>query len=219
MYPFPVNDPWYSAHQVDPKYHDFVRKNFNITGYFSDHPASTLGCAMQHQICYPDDGGNPLYCSHLGGQADLHNLLASLPQDERQRNLTEWSVLATVGGSTLRSFLLLQGSSSLTYKYNMAISVHWPIADNQWQLDVEHWHASILAIMQGFAVETATGPSNPGMRPFCVPPQDEQEQYLCRNQVSFSAGSCVRESYSHVGCRKSYPQRTQTSAFSALHAS
>lgn len=55
---------------------------------------------------------------------------------------------------------------------------------NQWQLDVEYWHNIALAALQGLRVDSAAGPGNSGMlKYFWNKPHNDDEKYLCRNQV------------------------------------
>ncbi|KAF2447452.1 hypothetical protein P171DRAFT_330563, partial [Karstenula rhodostoma CBS 690.94] len=161
--PVAINDPWYAAHQQVPG----LRLNFtgwgNLTlgGYSSDEPASVLACAKQYQLCYPDKSGNPSHCSRLGGKQELNWLLTSLPQEEARLNRTRWSIMAALTGNELDAF--------------------GPLPDNQWQLDVEHWHAATLVAMQGSAVDAASGPSDPAMRRFWAAPENELERAVCSN--------------------------------------
>lgn len=92
--------------------------------------------------------------------------------------------MAALTGNELDAFVETLGAGSLTARYKLVSGYQGPLPDNQWQLDVEHWHASTLAAIQGSAVDAATGPASPDMRQYWVPPENEQQQYLCNNQVS-----------------------------------
>jgi hypothetical protein len=190
--PVEINDPWYSAHQTIPGF----RLNFtgwgNLTlgGYFADEPVSVLGCTKQYQICYADKTGKPSDCSRLGGKQELYWLLTSLTQSEKQLNRTRWSIMSALTGNELDGFVQTLGAASLSSKYSLVSGVQGPLPDNQWQLDVEHWHAATLVAMQGSAVDAASGPSDPNMRTFWVPPANDQEKYICNNQVSAFLLAC-----------------------------
>jgi hypothetical protein len=184
--PVEINDPWYSAHSTVPG----VRLNFtgfgNLTtgGFFADEPVSVLGCANQYQICYPDKKGKPSNCSRLGGKQELYWLLTSLAQSERQLNRTKWSIMSALTGNELGGLVQTLGAASLSSKYSFVSGVQGPLPDNQWQLDVEHWHAATLVAMQGSAVDAASGPSDPKMKSFWAAPANNEERAVCNNQVS-----------------------------------
>lgn len=184
--PVEINDPWYSAHQTVPGYRlNFTGwGNLNVGAYFADETASVLGCAKQYQICYPDSAGKPSKCSRLGGKQELYWLLTSLAQSDKQLARTKWSIMSALTGNELDAFVQTLGAGSLSSKYSLVSGVQGPLPDNQWQLDVEHWHAATLVAMQGSAVDAASGPSDAKMKKFWAAPANEQERSVCGNQVS-----------------------------------
>ncbi|KAF2800536.1 hypothetical protein K505DRAFT_400844 [Melanomma pulvis-pyrius CBS 109.77] len=186
--PIEINDPWYSAHQQSSGFRlSFTGwGNLTLGGYFGDETASVLGCAKQYQICYPDKSGNPSRCSRLGGKQELYWLLTSLEQSDAQLNRTKWSIMSALTGNELDAFVQTLGAGSLSSKYSLVSGIQGPIPDNQWQLDVEHWHAATLVAIQGSAVDAASGPSNPEMRKFWPPPANDQERSICNNQKIIS---------------------------------
>jgi hypothetical protein len=190
--PVPINDPWYASHQTVPGY----RLNFNgwgnlsVGAYFADETASVLGCAKQYQICLP---GTPNKCSRMGGKQELSYLLESLAPSEQQLARIKWSIMAALTGNELDGFVQTLGASSLSSKHSLVSGVQGPLPDDQWQKDVEHWHAATLVAMQGSAVDSAMGPSGGEMKKrFWPGPENEAERSGCRNQVCFS------QYYAHV---------------------
>jgi hypothetical protein len=218
--PVEINDPWYSAHQIVPGY----RLNFtgwgNLTlgAYFADETASVLGCAKQYQICYPKIGRKPQNCSRLGGKQELYWLLTSLTQSEEQLNRTRWSIMSAMTGNELDAFAQTLGATSLSSKYSLVSGIQGPLPDNQWQLDMEHWHAATLVAMQGSAVDAASGPSDPSMRKFWAPPANDQEKSLCNSQVSVIFMLQSLACHALTRCRKYFQTPTRTSASSASHS-
>ena len=91
--------------------------------------------------------------------------------------------MAALTGNELDGFVQTLGAASLSSKYNLVSGVQGPLPDNQWQLDVEHWHAATLVAMQGSAVDAAMGPSSEAMGKFWVGPENEVERKGCANQV------------------------------------
>ncbi|KAL1607754.1 hypothetical protein SLS60_002690 [Paraconiothyrium brasiliense] len=187
--PVAIEDPWYSAHQEIPGFHlNFTGwHNLTLGGYFGDEPAAVLGCAKQYQICYPDKGGKPSQCSRFGGKQELYWLLTSLTQNEEQLNRTRWSIMSALTGNELDGFVQTLGAASLTSRYSLVSGIQGPLPDNQWQVDVEHWHAATMVAIQGSAVDAASGPSNPDMRKFWAAPSNDQERSVCNNQTDSSA--------------------------------
>lgn len=184
--PIPINDPWYSAHQTVPGYSlNFTGwGNLSVGAYFADQTASVLGCAKQYQICHP---GNPPRCSRWGGKQELWWLLKSVVQNEKQLNRTKWAIMSALTGNELDGFVQTLGAASLSSKSSLVSGVQGPLPDNQWQLDVEHWHAATLVAMQGSAVDAAMGPSSKEMKQFWPGPNNEQERSVCRNQVCITS--------------------------------
>jgi len=216
--PVEINDPWYSAHQTVPGFKlNFTGwDNLTLGGYFADQDVSVLGCAKQYQICYPDADGKPKDCSRLGGKQELYWLLTSLEQSATQLNLTKWSIMSALTGNELDAFVQTLGAGSLSSKYSLVSGIQGPLPDDQWQQDVLHWHAATLVAMQGSAVDAASGPSYPAMKQFWAPPANDQEKYICNNQVStkFVLFVLVGNEVLTHGYRKSYPTRTPTLASS-----
>ena len=188
--PVPINDPWYAAHQTVPGY----RLNFNgwgnlsVGAYFADETASVLGCAKQYQICLPSTStSTSKRCSRMGGKQELAYLLASLSPTPPQRARITWAIMAALTGNELDGFVQTLGAASLSSKYSLVSGVQGPLPDDQWQRDVEHWHAASLVAMQGSAVDSAMGPSGEVMRRrFWAGPVGKEERVGCGNQVCFS---------------------------------
>ena len=185
-----MDDPWYSAHAKIPgaRIHFAGWNDLQLYGRFADQTVSTLACTKQYQICYPDSSGNPQTCSRLGGKQELYYLLESLPQSNKLKNLTSWAIQSTLTGNEMDAFIQTQRSASLRARFGLVSGFSGPLPHDQWQSDVEGWHSSTLAAIQGSAVDAATGPASPAMRQFWVPPDNQQGRYLCHNQVSCSFG-------------------------------
>jgi len=74
--------------------------------------------------------------------------------------------MSTMTGNELDGFVQTLGAASLSSKSSLVTGVQGPLPDNQWQMDVEHWHAATLVAMQGSAVDAAMGPSKEEMKRF-----------------------------------------------------
>ncbi|KAF4543485.1 Cytochrome p450 protein [Lasiodiplodia theobromae] len=72
------------------------------------------------------------------------------------------------------------GNETITlYTLNQGIQAKLP--DNQWQLDVEHWHDISMASLQSGVVNAATGPSDPSILEVWQSPQNAEEHKVCHN--------------------------------------
>lgn len=75
-----------------------------------------------------------------------------------------------------------QPAQSLTSRKRLFGGLQGPLPDNQWQLDVEHWYASVLAALQEVFVDIATGPADAALAPLLLRPENEQQRRLCASQ-------------------------------------
>jgi hypothetical protein len=81
------------------------------------------------------------------------------------------------------AFIQRQRGASQRPRFTLVSGFCVPFPDNELQLDVEGWHHSTLAAMQGGAVDAATGPTSSAVREFWTPPDNEEQNFLCHNQV------------------------------------
>jgi len=56
------------------------------------------------------------------------------------------------------------------------------LPSNQWQIEVESWHARVVSTIQARLVIHAAGPSTESIRRYIVPPATEAQRQLCRVQ-------------------------------------
>ncbi|KAI1411759.1 hypothetical protein F5Y13DRAFT_200748 [Hypoxylon sp. FL1857] len=160
--------------------------------YRQNEPASLLVCSEQYQICNPNIMGSS-GCTPLLSISDLFNQSLSLYNDHSSKVRLKWlSNIIGQSWSAPAAVAFLQ-ARSLTARTSMIGHFQGPLAPNQWQLDVQHWHAITMASLQRAFVHVAAGPSDPKMVPFTRFPKLAEEYALCRNQkikshahVSFS---------------------------------
>lgn len=176
LYNQEVNDPWYAAHEVPYRQERIVPGYEDVTGYYSDEPASAIACKMQVQTC--DLSANT--CSPLGGINDLSTGISS----ERSETAS-WIWGGNYDDTTeLLDVLEVLGSSSLTSKESLEGGYQGPLPDTQWQRDVEYWHNTLLAFYQTATLYNAIGPGDPGMLEyFWKRPETRDQKHLCKNQV------------------------------------
>lgn len=181
MFTNQTDDPWYSAH---------VRFANMSTGglegsmdwYSADEPASILACTTQHQFCnshLPADRG----CTSLGSYADAQSEGAAIWSNTKQASTLNWFEFP-IFRSEIQNIVIALGVAGLSSRLGLSRGIQSPIPNNQWQLDVEHWFKASLASLQGWFVESATGPSDPRIMRWMERPSTETESSICRNQVS-----------------------------------
>lgn len=174
----PIDDDWYAAHHVDVTPVDFLdfSDNAPINVYLADEPSSVLGCKLQYQSCdlsLPADRR----CSPWGGMSDV--ALDQRALKTKMDQIMYW-VITTPDVSTIIRTLK---QSSLTSRFRQVDRVSGPLPVNQWKLEVENWHNTVLASLQGLRVDTAAGPGDSQMlKYFWSKPWNEEQKYLCKNQ-------------------------------------
>jgi hypothetical protein len=184
LFSAPTIDNWYNA----TKPVAILKKSGEWTGrltlYAQDEAASPLACLQQDQFCNPNlpEGDR---CSPLSGSVDAPFNALNLFQDQEQLNRFMWTYNNTLNGFpvVLIDPVLTLGIQTLTSRYDLTVSIQGPLPDNQWQLDVQHWHSTNLATLQASFVGAATGPSDPNLNEWLQRPTNAEEKTLCQNQV------------------------------------
>ncbi|KAF2138395.1 uncharacterized protein K452DRAFT_277538 [Aplosporella prunicola CBS 121167] len=177
-YTDPINDTWFSAH-----YPSGVNKNNMTTRlYGADRSGSLLACSVKEQYCNPN---LPLAsrCSPFGGTYESAALAEGLWKGSKHKIIFNWvSSIITAYSTTILDVAGMLGASSLLARYRSQLWVSGPLPDNQWQLELEHWHAASLLSAQGMMAITANGPSDSRQSPWLRKPNNTIEENLCRSQ-------------------------------------
>jgi hypothetical protein len=108
----------------------------------------------------------------------------SIFKDEASFNRFSWILQTSqLSGGLLSPLMLNLGAEALTSRYGLQQGLQGPLPKNQWQLDVQHWMGTTLALVQLMFVNTATGPSDPSLTGWFRSANNTQEQAYCNNQV------------------------------------
>ncbi|KAL9108103.1 MAG: hypothetical protein Q9227_007078 [Pyrenula ochraceoflavens] len=176
-----INDDWYSAH----RFVEFVYEKELSGGthaYLADEPASTLGCTLHYEICYPDSSTKK-GCPISGGIIDVQDP-SNLPSESEDYSFISW---VSREYQDLRSVIATLSIASLTARHSLATGGQGPLPDDQWQLEVENWHNITLSSFQN-SINAAVGPNDPTfLKYFWGPPDSDTASYLCKNQKIRSA--------------------------------
>ncbi|KAF2140831.1 uncharacterized protein K452DRAFT_206604, partial [Aplosporella prunicola CBS 121167] len=187
-------DDWYSAtHIVARGISMYGSGNGTLSNiYGQDEPASPLACASQVQWCNSNLPENNR-CTPLSGQADAFYSAQGFFKNEALKERLNWFWDFQPQLDALLSYL---GSQSLKSTNSLSGGTQGPLPDNQWQLDVQNWFATMLAYMQAYAVSIVTGPSDVNLQQYVVQPNSTTERSICKNQIIVSS---VHYSFSLFG--------------------
>lgn len=177
-----TTDDWYTATTLGER---LVLGGYNGTlqTYLQNEAASPLACLQREQICDPSlpEGHR---CTPLGSFADLQANVEALVKDQDQLNRISWTYDVLTSPSQLLADVIAKlHSSALLARYSMSANLQGPLPDNQWQLEVQFWFATIMAQVQQAFIRAAMGPSSPDLDVFSTPPESDASKELCRNQV------------------------------------
>lgn len=181
-----VNDPWFNATafvgylEAQP----YVGSTGRQPEYFSNQPVSSLGCTTQHQFCTAESNPSQRQCTEMLGQY--------MPDIAQSKHFADHS--SSWGWAYFFAFRLASniddvverlGVLSLLARKRLTKTFQGQLPDNQWQLEVEHWHAVSMASLQASFVTVATGPSDDKMANSAWWLRDSEANWSgCRRQVS-----------------------------------
>lgn len=176
----PVDDELFAAHR---------RISASLSGapdgkkvYLTDEPVHVLGCAAQTQICL-----NSSLCTPLTGELPASNLALNMTLTEKQKYTLDYFIVNKgQRGSNLYSIVGDLGPAALLARDSKAAGIQGPLSSNQWKLEVQHWQATLMALLQRQVVDFATGPSDPSLERLVTEPPDKVKRYVCQSQVSNS---------------------------------
>ncbi|KAL9622893.1 MAG: hypothetical protein Q9160_002819 [Pyrenula sp. 1 TL-2023] len=175
----PVDDDYFADHR--PINVSMLSNGPQVTQvYLSDEIAHVFGCVSRDQYCLNKTRCTPLTASALAAKAAL-----DMTKTCKQRtSLESWYTNLASLGVSIFNIVGKLGASALVARNTKIPSVQGPLLPDQWQLEVEHWQAVEMALIQRITVEQATGPSNEAMQKYIKAPSTEEGRKLCRSQCS-----------------------------------
>lgn len=182
----PVLDPWYKATTpYSQRLYQLSTLTGNFSVYMQDEPGSPLACVEQHQFCFPGALGDK-DCTPLMSFNDLTEVgyISGLINDERRRHSVEWMFNTTIS-KMLQAFhpIAVLGIQALTARNSITGGHQAPLPANQWQLEIQHWHSSVMAHLQRQFLDAVTGPRDPRLETTFQFAETPTERELCSNQV------------------------------------
>lgn len=159
----PVEDIWY--HATVPATDD---SGFDSYVYRAVQPVTVMGCIEQHQLCDPSLPAD-VQCSALTGWSALRDShIYSGPRASIAQALYN-----AISNSLLRDIFFGLGTDALLASESIhgASSLFTaPLPSNQWQLEVESWHAQAMAHIQRLVANVASGPIEDTSAAYVTPP-------------------------------------------------
>ena len=187
----PSNDGWYGGTTNSTEIHKFTDVDWgNTTMFRQTEPGSPLGCKELEQYCFTGVKGQRK-CSPLGNARDaMQSVIDQL--DEGDYEWFDWLELTTFE-TTVATVdpLRMLGTQVLIARDSLSGPILGPLPENQWQLEVQHWHATAMAHMQETFLKYIFGPKNPDL-PLLMRvryPKTPIERQLCASQVRRGAGA------------------------------
>jgi hypothetical protein len=172
-----VQDEWFKATTMSGWV--FQPGGLNMSIWEMDNPGSPMACAAQDQWCNPTTGK----CTGFNSYHDAGTAGVDLFQgDDLSRYIWFFYSGPNVmfGAETAIDYL---GALTLTARFGLVGGVQGPLPDNQWQIEVQSWFATMLANLQMALVNTATGPTDRALDPWQLGPNSTIEREMCANQV------------------------------------
>ena len=179
----PVWDSWYKATQPLTQLYQAHDMHGNMTLYAQDEPGAPLACLEQFQFCF---AGFPegRRCSPLASFSAGRDGLSSFLRDQVKDVGSQWMMNQIMYVTTdVCDPVSILGINSLVSRTKLYHGSQALLPDNQWQLDVQHWHATAMAHLQAQFVYAVTGPRDPALAEYFHPPELPMEKMLCRSQV------------------------------------
>jgi hypothetical protein len=176
----PVDDPWFSAHNV---HHVDTPSPLARTQYSRDSIISTVGCLERHQFCKP---GPSEYCTPFlswGQVQDFEGFSANLRPLQK---VIFGRLLQAVDDSSAAMVLSFLGMTSTpllaidqcaTQRTTMSL----PLPDNQWMLEMRYWYSIAMAQLQRGVVQWATGQITEDPLNQLRRPNTTAEKWFCDN--------------------------------------
>ncbi|KAK0613547.1 hypothetical protein B0T14DRAFT_499015 [Immersiella caudata] len=181
-----TKDDWYGRDLEPTEVHKLKgwKEWGNVTMFRQHQPGSPLACQEMDQFCFTDVKG-VRKCSRLGSPADAMLDLRAM-MDEGDQEWNSWFVVTTFETMTqVRDPVELLGTRALRARDSLNGPILGPLPDNQWQLEVQHWHSTSAAQLQQTFLRTIIGPTNPEL-PNLIEvwrPNTTVERDICANQI------------------------------------
>lgn len=191
QYDEPVDDPWFSAHDLLQFDSPYVN-----TLYKPDYYVRFLGCMEQHQFCTLNSKSGAEFCTPLTGIAAL---LSAMNKTSTAFSPVQFAIAGRLWLNLLETSM---SSSAINENSLQAYNSLWDsiitsLPNNQWQIEVTNWYNIALAKFQDWIVEYSRGPSFIRKGSVIAEPLSKADRDLCSSQKVHQTSSHV--SFSLLG--------------------
>ncbi|KAE9364713.1 hypothetical protein N431DRAFT_355340 [Stipitochalara longipes BDJ] len=188
LFTHPSTDSWYGGTTNTTEIHKLKISDWgNATMFRQSEPGSPLACKELEQYCYSGVKGQRK-CTPLeslsNSMVDFADLL-----DEEDKAWISWLFMTTFNIAVgTRIPLSLLGTHVLMARNKLNGPLLGSLPENQWQLEVQHWHATAMAHLQAAFLESIIGFKDPKFSPLIRYPNTTIERDLCANQKILAEG-------------------------------
>ncbi|KAI1738157.1 hypothetical protein F4680DRAFT_467639 [Xylaria scruposa] len=195
----PTKDLWYNSSQIDivnPDWDVDLANDPSVTRtWHAEAAASPLGCAIQIQYCFGGKTGT-MNCTRLSSIGMTNDQIESWAIEEKQKSLfRSMRDIIAPGYANILDVIATLDRDILVSRVGTYAGWLGPIADNQWQLDMENLFSIWLATIQRRFLNAALG-EVPDDLSFSTRPRNEADEMICTNQKIIST---VHISFSVLG--------------------
>ncbi|KAL7621859.1 hypothetical protein AAE478_007359 [Parahypoxylon ruwenzoriense] len=166
----PCDDPIFSAHVP------FWDPLDNAKCYLEDRLTGVLGCLEQYQWCDSDSR-----CSAIGGVNDAKDHVPSISPTAFQNATIRMLQHILRDIASLPSTAALPNSNLVADLY-ANLPNQLPLPSNQWQIEVQAWHATVMTLLQQGILQWVVGASSPTLHQYINRPTTPEHVALCGRQ-------------------------------------
>ncbi|KAI5861300.1 hypothetical protein GGS23DRAFT_576140 [Durotheca rogersii] len=178
----PCDDPVFSAHMA--YWHPLT----DSTYYLQDRVTGVLGCLEQYQWCDAHKGA----CSTVGNVGDLMTQLPRNIVPTAMQNATITMIAQALKDHASLPHTAALPNLNLAADRNANIPFQLPLPSNQWQVEVQNWHATVMVLLQQALLQRMAGPTDPVLSRYVDRPSTPEDIALCgRQRVRLCPGGGV----------------------------
>ncbi|KAK1749413.1 hypothetical protein QBC47DRAFT_441931 [Echria macrotheca] len=195
-----TEDSWYGRDMMSTQVHKLKGMEWgNVTMFRQSIPGSPLGCQEMEQLCFTGVKGVQI-CGRLGSAPDsVMDIESQMEPEDKEWYI--WFMTTTFETMTqARGVVDLLGTRALRARDSLNGPILGSLPEGQWQIEVQHWHATATAHLQETFLRSIIGPSNPELPKLMEVwyPNTTVEKEICASQkvvlegyVSFSIFAIV----------------------------
>ncbi|KAF2186125.1 hypothetical protein K469DRAFT_687516 [Zopfia rhizophila CBS 207.26] len=175
---YSVDDPVFSAHlprRVNNSYTDNIE-------YKTDYWAGLIGCVEQYQFCDISSPTSNRSCTPLAGIMPTYKASKEIDLNPLQTITVDLLYDIMFNWYTSIAMVAYQTPPNLLALRHVEAGRQLSMSNNQWQLELQDWHGTVLSGIQQYLVSHATGPTDVSWAKYFRTPNTTAGQQLCHAQ-------------------------------------